>query len=168
MAHIRPLKLKFVHWEVTRLMASWRQTQLIHITKYYWCSTIAAPYVCVLAVQVLHFLVFTVQEVTVGFVMSVCLLILTVQCNYSWMDLHENIFVNFYWNLLMHCSFGWSQSTVMEILHVELCLFMTMLVTDVDVVSLATFISIHTTVANISWLLWLSECSVSLCGVSTL
>jgi len=44
---------------------------------------------------------------------------------------------------------------------------MTALVTDVVVVSLATLFSIDTTVANISWLLWLHECSVSLFGVST-
>ena len=55
----------------------------------------------------------------------------------------------------------------MEILRVELRLFMTMLVTDVVIVSLATLISIDTCVANVSWLLWLRECAVSLCGVST-
>ena len=44
---------------------------------------------------------------------------------------------------------------------------MIMLVTDDVVVSLATLISIDTNVANVSWLSWLHECAVSLCGVST-
>jgi len=44
-----------------RLMAWRRQTQIVHITKCYWCYTIAAVYVCVPAGQALHFLVFTVQ-----------------------------------------------------------------------------------------------------------
>jgi hypothetical protein len=56
---------------------------------------------------------------------------------------------------------------VTEILRVELRLFMTILVTDVVIVSLATLISVDTSVANISWLLWLCECAISLCGVST-
>jgi hypothetical protein len=55
----------------------------------------------------------------------------------------------------------------MEILHVELHLFMTVLVTDDVIVSPATLISVDTSVANISRLLWLQECTVSLCGVST-
>jgi len=44
---------------------------------------------------------------------------------------------------------------------------MTILVTDIVTVSLATLISVDTSVANVSWLLWLRECAVSLCGVST-
>jgi hypothetical protein len=104
MARIKPFEIVTLHEiEVLtlgidiRLMAWWRQTQIVHITKYYWRYTIAAAYVCVPAGQALHFLVFTVQfqKVTVSFVMSFCQSILTEQCNYSWMDLHENVIVDF-------------------------------------------------------------------------